>query len=410
MPEVSRRGFFGGLIAAGVVTGSSGFLLGAGSNSTQAAETRYSIYGDKQAGVTTPAQNHLYLLAFDIVDITRSELKDLLKRWTIMSSALMAGTLNDVPQNFEAPPRDTGEALLAGGSALTITFGFGPSLFSTAEGEDRFGFASLIPSELRQLPQLARDAIRDEESFGDICIQICGDNSISVFHAGRNLIREAFGSATLRWSHSGFNGAVPASKALTARNLFGFKDGTANPTVDKDLEENVWISGSDEPLYMTGGSYLAVRKIKMHLDTWDRSPLREQEAIFGRSRDTGAPLSGGHEHSAPDFALASKDGTPLIPKDSHLAIAHSSHHGGKKMLRRGYSYENGLDKVGNIEAGLIFIAYVNSLNERFIPVLEALAKSDALNEYISHVGTAVFAIPRAPRDENDFIGSALFKG
>lgn len=407
MSELSRRGFLAGVTATGAVAGSTGYLLG--SQSPQAIDApRYSLYGTRQVGVITPAQSHLYLLSFDLSDINRAEVKDLLKRWTVMASALMSGTLNDVPQNYDSPPRDTGEALLAAPTALTITFGFGPTLFSDPTKGDRFGLAEKIPAELKQLPPLSRDAIREEESFGDICIQICGDNSIAVFHAGRNLIREAFGSASLRWSHSGFNGAVPASKSLTARNLFGFKDGTANPTSDSDYSDHIFVDSKQEPGWFQSGTYLAVRKIKMHLDTWDRSTLREQEAVFGRSRDGGAPLSGGHEHSTPDFAISGSDGTPLIATDSHLAIAHSSKHGGKKMLRRGYSYESGLDKVGNIEAGLIFIAYVKSLDENFIPVLTALAKNDAMNEYVSHVGTAAFALPPAPRDENDYIGSGLF--
>jgi deferrochelatase/peroxidase EfeB len=407
MSEITRRGLLAGVAATGALAGPTGYLLASDSSDANSA-VRYSPFGTHQVGIITPAQSQLYLLAFDLGDITRSELKELLKRWTVMATALMAGTLNDVPQNYDSPPRDTGEALLSAPTGLTITFGFGPTLFDDHLKGDRFDLVDKLPRELKQLPPLSRDAIREDESYGDICIQICGENSTAVFHAGRNLIREGFGSARLRWSHSGFNGVVPASKTLTARNLFGFKDGTANPTSDSDFAEHIFVSDPNEPKWFEGGTYLAVRKIKMHLDTWDRSTLREQEAVFGRSRDGGAPLSGGHEHSLPDFSLLGKNGSPLIPTDSHLAIAHSSKYGGKKMLRRGYSYENGLDKVGNIEAGLIFMAFVRSLENNFIPVLAALAKSDALNEYVSHVGTAVFALPPAPADENEYIGSELF--
>ena len=147
----------------------------------------------------------------------------------------------------------------------------------------------------------------------------------------------------------------------------------------------------------------------MHLDTWDRSSLREQEATIGRTKGSGAPLSGGQEHSKPNFEVGSSSDSPIIPKDSHLALAHSSKFGEKKMLRRGYNYENGLDKAGNIEAGLIFIAFAHSLESNFIPVLQALGKSDALNEYISHTATAVFAIPHGLRSSSDYVGSELFK-
>lgn len=406
--KVSRRSFLAGVVATGAITGTAAIAANKSTPKSETKDLTHNLYGLNQSGIQTPAQEYLYFLSFDLTTESKARVQDLFKRWTNLASQLMTDGVVADGQSYNLPPKDTGEILGAEATGLTITFGFGPSLFNTNSGKDRYGFANKKPIELKDLPKLPKDSIKADQSYGDVCIQICGNNPIVLFHAGRNLTREAFGTASLRWAQQGFSGAVPSKEKMTPRNLFGFKDGTANPLSDADFAESVWIDSASEPAFMQGGTYLAVRRIKMIIETWDRTSLREQEGIIGRSRVEGAPLSGGKEFTVPDFKLKDSTGTELIPKDSHLAIAHSSNFSNKKMLRRGYNFENGMDKVGHLDAGLLFLSFQKSLESNFIPVLQALSKSDALNEYILHTGTAVFAIPRAPKDSSEFIGFELF--
>ena len=62
-----------------------------------------------------------------------------------------------------------------------------------------------------------------------------------------------------------------------------------------------WKHGDDSAAdWLDGGSYLVARRINMHIETWDRTSLQEQEAIIGRDKKQGAPLSGGDEFATPN--------------------------------------------------------------------------------------------------------------
>lgn len=406
MEPISRRNLFKGAAAA---TALAGVSLAAGREIENRLDTSrvYPFQGTHQAGIETPTQLHAQFLAFDLSVTSQSQLKDLLANWTTTAQELTTSTLLAKSESYDAPPSDTGESFGAKPEGLTITLGFGTSLFQDAAGMDRFGIAAKRPLDLIELPALPRDAIDPRKSFGDVCIQICGDNPTRVFHAARNLTRNSFGKATVRWSQVGFSGATSASDTKTPRNLFGFKDGTKNPHSTLDYAQNVWVSDSNEPNWFQNGTYMAVRNIQMNIETWDRSSLRDQENTFGRTKLTGAPLSGGDEFTEPNFDTPDGAGGKIIPTDSHLAIAHSSNFSGKQMLRRGYNYQNGYDLVGQLDAGLMFVSFQNSVSQNFTPVLQALGRSDALNEYISHVGTGVYAIPPGTIKDS-FIGEGLF--
>jgi deferrochelatase/peroxidase EfeB len=229
-------------------------------------------------------------------------------------------------------------------------------------------------------------------------------------HAVRNLARIAFGRARVRWSQIGFGRTSSTSAAqATPRNLFGFKDGTANlKSEDADaVDKHVWVSGAGGgEAWMNGGSYLVARRIRMHIETWDRTSLREQEAVVGRTKREGAPLSGGMESTEPDFALKGSDG-PLVPADSHVALAHPSRNGGVRMLRRGFNYTDGSDGLGRLDAGLFFIAFVTDPRTHFVPMQAAMAKNDALAEYLRHTGSGLFAIPPGV-EPGGWLGQGLF--
>jgi deferrochelatase/peroxidase EfeB len=415
-PRLSRRGLLG-LAGAGAATaGAAGVgALAAGRDAPgQAAGAAVPFHGTHQAGIVTPTQDRLHFVAFDLTTDSRQELVDLLCTWTEaaarMTSGRDAGPLGAVAGPAEAPPDDTGEALGLPPSRLTLTVGFGPTLFRDRHGHDRFGLADQRPEALVDLPHFPGDELDPDRCGGDLAIQACANDPQVAVHAVRNLARAAFGVAAVRWSQLGFGRTSSTSRAqATPRNLMGFKDGTNNlKAEDRDLvERHVWVRDGDGPAWMTGGSYLVARRIRMLIETWDRTSLAEQQAIIGRFKGTGAPLTGRAEFDELDFGTKGEDGKPLIAADAHVRLAHPSMNGDVRLLRRGYNFVDGSDQLGRLEAGLFFLAYQRDPLEQFVPVQANLASNDALNEYIRHVGSAVFACPPGVQP-GEWWGKALF--
>jgi deferrochelatase/peroxidase EfeB len=375
----------------------------------------FAFRGAHQAGITTPAQDRLHFAAFDVTTGSRSQLIALLQAWTEaadrMTRGLPAGEVGPTGGAANLPPDDTGEAIGLPASGLTITFGFGPGLFRDELGRDRFGLADRQPQALRTLPHFPADALDPEQSYGDLCVQACADDPQVAVHAIRNLARIGFGTVAVRWSQLGFGRTSTTSTAQsTPRNLFGFKDGTANVKSEETaaVEEHVWVGAGDDPKagWLTGGSYLVTRRINMTIEVWDRQPLGDQEAFVGRTKDTGAPLSGGTEFTEPDFSMPGSQG-PVIPRDAHVRVVHPDFNGGARMLRRGYNFVDGSDVLGGLNAGLFFIAFVRDPDTKFIPIQNRMAKSDALMEYLKVTGSALFAVPSGI-GEGEYVGQALF--
>jgi len=419
---ISRRGLFG-LAGAGVLGAGVGVAGGIAvdrfvlpeSASAQENGAVYPFYAANQSGIVTPAQDRLHFASYDIASgVTRDELIGLLQDWSaaaaLMTAGKPVGAYGAVNGPYNAPPEDTGEALGLPASGLTITFGFGPTLFTGAVGADRFGIAAQRPEALVDLPHFPADMLQDAASGGDLCIQACSDDPQVAVHAIRNLSRIAFGRAAIRWSQLGFGRTSSTTTAqATPRNLFGFKDGTANIKAEETsvVDDQVWAHGDDGAAWMTGGSYLVARKIRMTIETWDRTSLKEQETIVGRTKGEGAPYSGGTEFSAPDFEAVGNTGAPLIATDAHVRLSHPDQNAGAQLLRRGYNFVDGNDELGRLNAGLFFIAYQRDPRTQFIPIQMNLAKSDAMNEYIRHVGSAIFAVPPGASD-GGYVGETLF--
>ncbi|PUB26233.1 deferrochelatase/peroxidase EfeB [Promicromonospora sp. AC04] len=415
---VSRRAVLGLALgtagAAGLAGAAAGRLTAAGQGPLPVGRTEavpHPFFGQHQAGITTAVQDHLHFVAFDLSErTTREELVALLQEWSYAASRLTqgldvsaSGAVGGLP---DAPPDDTGEAIGLSASNLTITFGFGPTLFEK-DGTDRFGLADRRPPGLTALPPFVGDRLRAEWSHGDLCMQVCADDPQVAVHAVRNLSRIAFGRAAVRWSQMGFGRTSrTTSGQATPRNLFGFKDGTANILADDAaaLADHVWVDAADGPAWLAGGSYLVARKIEMLLETWDRTSLTEQGTTIGRDKAHGAPLSGGGEFTEPDLA-AERDGAPVIDVASHVRLAHPTTNGGVRMLRRGYNYVDGTNPLGRLDAGLFFLAYVRD-PDRFVTVQKSLA-TDTLNEYIRHIGSAVFAVPPGTAS-GGWVGQSLF--
>ncbi|MGW8729012.1 iron uptake transporter deferrochelatase/peroxidase subunit [Streptomyces sp. NPDC055808] len=405
----SRRALLGwggaGLaLGAAAAGGTVAVVNGGGSDAVPAADTGAAVpfHGAHQAGIATAVQDRLHFASFDVTTKDRAELVQLLKDWTVAAAAMTEGkTVGEGAYGglAEAPPDDTGEALGLKPCRLTLTFGVGPSLFA----KDRFGLEGRRPEALVDIEQFPGDNLEPARSGGDLCVQACADDPQVAVHAIRNLARIGMGKVAIRWSQLGFGKTSSTTPdAQTPRNMMGFKDGTRNVsgTDTKALDDHVWVGAKDGSDWMTGGSYLVARRIRMHIETWDRTSLQEQEDVFGRDKGEGAPVGKAKERDEP-FLKAMKP-------TAHVRLAHPDSNDGARILRRGYSFTDGTDGLGRLDAGLFFLAYQRDVRKGFLPVQRALARHDALNEYIQHVGSAIFAVPPGVRDKGDWWGRGLF--
>jgi deferrochelatase/peroxidase EfeB len=381
MGGLSRRHFLGAAAGTAAV---GAFGLGA---AVAARPGTAPFDGPRQSGIDTPARRRSTFAAFDVRPDGAERLPQVLAAWTAAARALVAGQPvgTTVEGDPAAPPQDTGEAMGLGAAGLTLTLGIGPSLFG-------LGVPRARPAALIDLPAFAGDALNPARCGGDLCLLASADDEQVVLHAVRNLARLGAGVVAVRYLQSGAIGTGPG----TPRNLLGFKDGTAN----QDPAEVAWIRPGDGPDWMVGGSYLITRRIRLTIETWDRTSLREQELVFGRTKGSGAPLSGGSESTAPDLA------GPAIDANAHVRLAHPQTNGGARMVRRGFNYADGLDPTGRLDAGLFFLAYQRDPRTAFVPVQHRLAASDLLNEYIRHVGSGVWAVLPGPAGGS--WGDALF--
>ncbi|MFJ2769966.1 iron uptake transporter deferrochelatase/peroxidase subunit [Streptomyces sp. NPDC087300] len=405
-PAPSRRSLLGwggaGLALGAAAAGGAVAMARSGDEVAPAADSGAAVafHGAHQAGIATAVQDRLHFAAFDVKTADREEFVQLLKDWTRAAARMTAGhTVGEGAYGglVEAPPDDTGEALGLRPSRLTLTIGFGPSLF------EKFGLEDERPDALVDLPKFPGDNLDKARSGGDLCVQACADDPQVAVHAIRNLARIGFGKVAVRWSQLGFGKTSSTTpEAQTPRNMMGFKDGTRNVAgTDADaLVKHVWVGRQDGPGWMAGGSYLVARRIRMNIETWDRTSLQEQEDVFGRDKGEGAPVGKAKERDEP-FLKAMKP-------DAHVRLAHPDTNDGATILRRGYSFTDGTDGLGRLDAGLFFLAYQRDVRKGFIPVQRNLARSDALNEYIQHVGSAVFAVPPGVRDKDDWWGRGLF--
>jgi deferrochelatase/peroxidase EfeB len=394
-----------GVGAAGIGLAGGGFLAGHQLAEDDAEGTgSVPFYGPHQAGIDTAAQDRLHFAAFDLLSEDPAELRELMRAWTVAaaeaSAGEMVGNVNDVQL---APPEDTGETVGLLPSRLTVTFGFGPGLFE----KPGLGLAAKRPAALRPLPPLPADELKPTEVGGDICVQACSDDPQVAFHAVRNLARIGRGTVAMRWSQLGFGRTASTSRSQdTPRNLMGLKDGTANIRAEdtEAMDEFVWV-GSEGPAWMRGGSYLVARRIRMLLEVWDRTSLQEQERTIGRHKYSGAPL-GGSDEFEPLPLDEQRNGHPVIPPNAHVRLASARENGGARILRRGYSFTDGVDEsLGELEAGLFFISFQRD-PEQFVAIQRRLGSMDALNEYIKHVGSALFAVPPGAAP-GGYVGEAL---
>ena len=413
---VSRRRMLGGAVLAGLTGTAVGAVGGGFAGYATAATQRsddddtvdlrrsYPFYGQvHQGGIATLPQRYAVFMSFSLAAGTgRAALQALLARWSAAGAILQQGKPVGAvqPQVEVQPPTDTGEAYGLSPASLTVTIGLGPSLFG-----DRFGLAAQRPAGFTDLPPLNGDNLDPRLHGGDLSVQACADDPQVCYHAVRNLARLGRNIVSPFWAVLGFGRASAGPGQHTPRNLLGFKDGTRNISTDAEYDRFVWVDNSDQA-WMNGGTYQVVRKIRMLMETWDVDRIGNQQRIFGRTKEDGAPLSGKAEFDTPNFSAKDADGNPLIDPLSHVGLAARENNDGIMIRRRSYNYTDGLDANGQLNAGLLFISYQKDPQD-FIRLQNRLGAHDLLNEYIRHIGSAIFAVPPAPA-EGHYIGQSLF--
>jgi deferrochelatase/peroxidase EfeB len=399
MTSTPERGLTRRAVLTGAAMAAAGAIAGAGAIEISPWQHQQSanatpppgraFYGPNQAGIATPPPAHLLVAALDLTIADGAGLISLLKRWTAAAALLTARRPLPGSTRPSAPPADTGETLGRPPASLTLTFGFGPGLF-----DSRFGLSASRPAGLEPIAAMKGDQLDPVRGGGDLVVQACAEDPMVTFHAVRELTNLASGVAKPRWSQSGFGATAAFHGDQTPRNLFGQKDGTANPQPGtRDFDPIVWVQPGDEPDWMVNGSYLAFRRIRMDLTRWDTTSAHDQDEALGRAKASGAPLSGGAEFSAPDFGSRAASGGTLIAADAHIRLANPAFTGGAEMLRRGYSYDDGYLPDGTRDAGLNFIAFVRDIPSQFTPVLANVTEHDAMHAFLTHTASAVFAIP-----------------
>src|SRR6266571_3268822 len=392
----TRRGFLrsAGLSSLGATAVGSATVLAAGTGTEAAAAAPAArgtvpFHGAHQAGISTPAQSDLQFAALDMIGSSVADLRRLLRMWSAAAARMTRGELVGSVRTGNSPPRDTGEAVGLGPSDLTITFGFGPSLFGSA-GHNRFGLAHHRPAPLVDLPHFLGDDLRPGISGGDLGIQVCANNPQVAFHAVHELLRPAIGIAKPRWLLAGVGRTANSRRQALPRNLMGFQDGTANIMAEETaaLKRFVWASEPSSPAWMRGGSYLVARRIEIALGLWDSTGLESQEQTVGRHKLAGDVL----RH---------------VPPTAHILMTSPGSNHGQRILRRGYNYADGLEHGSGVPAaGLMFLCYQRDPRRQFIPIQRRIAGHDALSLYLRHVGSSIFACPPGARS-GGFVGESL---
>ena len=387
--EFLKKAGIGGAGLALGVSGASAFFANKAQEEKKISDggEEISFYGEHQAGITTPMQKNIYFVVLDLHSTDKEEVIQMFKDWTDYSSKLVDGELvKKDGSNALLPPSDTGETVGLNPYRLTLTFGV------SADFLKKMGLEKKRPKEFRDLPPFPKEQLQEKYTGGDIVIQACADDEQVAFHAVRNLVRKARNTVTMKWSQSGF--AAIGDRMSTPRNLFGFKDGTANVTKEKDYDKVIWTDSND---WMKGGTYMAVRRIQMFLETWDRTNLQEQENTFGRYKESGAPFGKKDEFDEVDL--------DLLPVDSHVRLAKEVN---KPIYRRSYSYSDGIvDKTGQFDTGLLFLAFQKN-PDSFVKVQTNLGAQDKMNEYVTHIGSGLFACFAGVK-KGEYLGQKLFE-
>ena len=417
--DAQRRRVLLGLGAAGAALAGSGLscpvMAAAPAQVTEAPKSektqdRHDYHGQHQAGIVTPRPAAGMVVAFDVLASDREDLERLFRTLDERIRFLMTG--GPVEQiDPKLPPVDSGIlGPVVTPDNLTITVSVGESLF-----DERFGLADVKPKRLSRMVGFPNDALDADQCHGDLSVQFCANTPDSNIHALRDIVKNLPDLLFVRWKQEGSVPAQaptkPGEPEQSARNFLGFRDGSANPDSNDNLLMNalVWVQpGSDEPAWAAHGSYQAVRLIRNFVERWDRTPLQEQESIFGRSKNTGAPMDGQRESDVPDYT---RDPQGKVTKlDAHIRLANPRTPESQQnlILRRPFNYSNGVNKNGQLDMGLLFICYQADLEKGFITVQTRL-NGEPLEEYLKPVGGGYFFTLPGVTGTQDYIGRSLLE-
>ncbi|WP_217134514.1 Dyp-type peroxidase [Leucobacter chinensis] len=373
MTSLSRRALLGttlaGVSAPAVLAASSRPLFAGGTPEERLfGEELVSATGPHQAGITTAPTAHLRYLAFTLKKSTdAAALERMFRILTADIEALTEG---------RSPLADTEPELAELPAFLTVTVGVGPELVKRVS-------SATVPEWLGPLPAFEHDELSPDYEGGDLVLQLASDDPTTLAHAARMLLKSVRTFADPHWRQDGFRrarGTEPEHR--TMRNLMGQVDGTTNPSPeDDDFDELVWVADG----WLAGGTAMVFRRIRMELETWDRVDRRAREEAMGRDLAVGAPLTGEEEFDEPDWEAKDSLGFHVIPNYAHIRRARSEDPK-ERIYRRAVNYDDG------DEQGLLFVCFQADPLKQFVPIQKRLDELDIMNEWITHVGSAVFAV------------------
>lgn len=368
---------------------------------------RQPFYGRHQPGIVTPRPATGLVAAFDVVATSLDDLERLFRLLTERIAFLMEG--GEAPTADPAfPPPDSGIlGPVIAPDNLTVTAALGASLF-----DDRFGLAPLKPAHLQRMRRFPNDALDGALCHGDLLLQFSSNTADTNIHALRDIVKNTPDLLILRWKQEGsvpVRPVKPGTPPESARNLLGFRDGTANPDAAEAglMDRLVWVQAdAGEPAWATHGTYQAVRLVRNFVERWDRTPLGEQEEIIGREKATGAPIGMRQEYDVPDYASDPEGKRTKLDAHIRLANPRTSESEAARILRRPFNYSNGVTKAGQLDMGLLFICFQQDLERGFIAIQKRL-NGEPLEEYIKPVGGGYyFALPGVPA-KGDHLASTL---
>ncbi len=390
--RITRRGFLLGATAATTVAAVPGCANPRAEEESDVtavdaaflATSVVAFDGDHQAGIATPGQAYMNVVAFNLrAGADKAAVRRLMKVWTEDARKLTQG---------ENPLGSLEPEMVQVPANLTITCGFGARLFDIIDSTKQ------RPAWLKPLPKFSKDELEEQWGEADLVLQVCCDDPLMLAFATRHMTRAGIDYVQTRWFQQGFLSAAGAlDPGATPRNLFGQKDGTVNPHSEEEYSEYVWIdSDSNDPAWVKGGTAMVVRRINMKLDTWEMLDRSSRELSMGRFLGSGAPLTGTDEFDAADFEATDDFGLPVIDPNCHMALAAPpADLPTQRIRRRAYNFNGAPDpaSAATSNAGLIFVCFQQNPLEQFVPIQQRLNDGDRLNEWITHIGSAVFAVP-----------------
>ena len=375
-----------------------------GSETPDARLPAVPFHGRYQAGILPKPQRYTAVASFNVTAEGQGQLTELFQTLTDRARFLTAGG-TPPPAGIGGPPSDSGvlgPTVVPDG--LTVTFGVGSTLF-----DDRYGLAPSRPAQLTPMKSFPNDNLDSAQCGGDLILQLTAGHPDVVVHALRDIARNTRGGMQANWRIDGFSS--PARPAGTVpRNMLGFMDGIANPSVTSQTQMNdlVWVQpgAPGEPAWTAGGSYFVVRLIRMFVEFWDRVDVFEQQLMFGRYRDSGYPLDADGIYATPDYAL--DPAGDVIPLNAHMRLANprTPQTASSRILRRAYTYDRGLDQVGDLDVGLVFTCFQQDIKRQFETVQTRLI-NEPLVDYISPFGGGYFLALPGVSDSSDYYGRAL---